>query len=202
MTKHDLRAIYNGKCDPKKTCINNSLLKSSKWKMLVYGARAAWSRLFLPGAKKQAEPASGLLLQLSRSDRCCLKTTDKQYVINHVLIIFTFYKKMCTANWKINIFIEFPGERWSHRKTSEIKHFKELNSEQKEGFWSWAGTVTSILTSIDIVLTLFVVTMPSTVLSWHWLSNFSLDIDFEGVQYGCLPNGNNKVFAARVWHWL
>ena len=30
VTKHDLRAIYNGKCDPKKTCINNSLFKSSK----------------------------------------------------------------------------------------------------------------------------------------------------------------------------
>ena len=41
-TKHDLKAIYNGKCDPKKTCINNSLFKSSKWKMLVYGAGAAF----------------------------------------------------------------------------------------------------------------------------------------------------------------
>ena len=30
VTKHDLRAIFNGKCDPKKTCINNSLFKSSK----------------------------------------------------------------------------------------------------------------------------------------------------------------------------
>ena len=30
VTKHNLRAIYNGKCDPKKTCINNSLFKSSK----------------------------------------------------------------------------------------------------------------------------------------------------------------------------
>ena len=30
VTKHDLRAIYNGKCDPKKTCINNSLFKNSK----------------------------------------------------------------------------------------------------------------------------------------------------------------------------
>ena len=28
--KQDLRAIYNGKCDQKKICINNSLLKSSK----------------------------------------------------------------------------------------------------------------------------------------------------------------------------
>ena len=25
VTKQDLRAIYNGKCDPKKTCIDNSL---------------------------------------------------------------------------------------------------------------------------------------------------------------------------------
>ena len=30
LTKHDLRANYNGKCDPKKTCIINSLFKSSK----------------------------------------------------------------------------------------------------------------------------------------------------------------------------
>ncbi len=29
VTKHDLRAIYTGKCDPKKTCINNSLFISS-----------------------------------------------------------------------------------------------------------------------------------------------------------------------------
>ena len=29
VTKHDLRTIYNGKCDPKKNCINNSLFKSS-----------------------------------------------------------------------------------------------------------------------------------------------------------------------------
>ena len=28
VTKHDLRAMYNGKCDHKKTCINNSLFKS------------------------------------------------------------------------------------------------------------------------------------------------------------------------------
>ena len=50
VTKHDLRAIYNGKCDPKKTCINNSFFKSSKLKILVYGAGAAWSCLFLLGA--------------------------------------------------------------------------------------------------------------------------------------------------------
>ena len=25
VTKHDLKTIYNGKCDPKKTCIDNSL---------------------------------------------------------------------------------------------------------------------------------------------------------------------------------
>ena len=30
VTKHDLRAIYTGKCDPKKTCIINSLFKNSK----------------------------------------------------------------------------------------------------------------------------------------------------------------------------
>ena len=30
VTKHDLRSIYNGKCDLKKPCINNSLFKSSK----------------------------------------------------------------------------------------------------------------------------------------------------------------------------
>ena len=30
VTKHDLRAIFNGKCDPKNTCIINSLFKSSK----------------------------------------------------------------------------------------------------------------------------------------------------------------------------
>ena len=30
VTKHELREIYNGICDPKKTCINNSLFKSSK----------------------------------------------------------------------------------------------------------------------------------------------------------------------------
>ena len=30
VTKNDLRAIYNGKCDPKKTSINTSLFKSSK----------------------------------------------------------------------------------------------------------------------------------------------------------------------------
>ena len=51
-----LEIIYNGKCDPKKTCINKSLFKNSKWKMLVYGARAAFFCLepeppfFLPGA--------------------------------------------------------------------------------------------------------------------------------------------------------
>ena len=50
VTKQDPKAVYNGKCDPKKTCIKNSLIKKSKWKMLVYGAGAAWSRLFLPGA--------------------------------------------------------------------------------------------------------------------------------------------------------
>ena len=46
VTKHALRAIYNGNCDPKKTCINNSLFKSSKRKMLLYGAGAAWSHFF------------------------------------------------------------------------------------------------------------------------------------------------------------
>ena len=30
VTKHDLIAIYNGKCDLKKTCINNSIFKRSK----------------------------------------------------------------------------------------------------------------------------------------------------------------------------
>ena len=50
VTKHDLRAIYNGKCDLKKTCIIYSLFKSSKWKMLVFGAGAAWSRPNLVGA--------------------------------------------------------------------------------------------------------------------------------------------------------
>ena len=30
VTKHDLRAIYNGNSDPKKTCIHNSLFKSAK----------------------------------------------------------------------------------------------------------------------------------------------------------------------------
>ena len=34
----------------KKTCINISLFKNSKWKMLAYGATATWSRLLLPGA--------------------------------------------------------------------------------------------------------------------------------------------------------
>ena len=48
VTKHDLRAIYMGKCDPKKTCINNSPFRSLKWKMLVYGAGAEWSRIFFP----------------------------------------------------------------------------------------------------------------------------------------------------------
>ena len=50
MTKHDIKAIYNGKCDLKTTCITNSFIKSSKYKILVHGAGAAWSRLFLPGA--------------------------------------------------------------------------------------------------------------------------------------------------------
>ena len=27
-TKHDLTAVFNGKCDPKKNCINNSLFKN------------------------------------------------------------------------------------------------------------------------------------------------------------------------------
>ena len=49
VTKHDFRAIYNGKCDPKKTCINNSLFKSSKLKMLVYGAGATWSLMVSRG---------------------------------------------------------------------------------------------------------------------------------------------------------
>ena len=30
VTKDDLRSIYKGNCDLKKTCINNSLFKSSK----------------------------------------------------------------------------------------------------------------------------------------------------------------------------
>ena len=30
VTKHDLKAIYNGKSDPKKTCITNALFKNSK----------------------------------------------------------------------------------------------------------------------------------------------------------------------------
>ena len=52
VTKNDLKAVYNSKCGPKKTCINNSLFKNTKGKMLVYraGAGAAWSRFFLPGA--------------------------------------------------------------------------------------------------------------------------------------------------------
>ena len=50
VTKHDFKAIYNGKYDPKKTCITNSLFRSSKLKNLVHGAGAAWSCLFLPGA--------------------------------------------------------------------------------------------------------------------------------------------------------
>ena len=36
--KHNLRSIYS--------CINNELFKSWKWQILVYGAGAAWSRLF------------------------------------------------------------------------------------------------------------------------------------------------------------
>ena len=51
MTKHYLKAVYHVKCDPKKTCINNSLFKSSKWTMLVHGAGAVWSRLFLSGVE-------------------------------------------------------------------------------------------------------------------------------------------------------
>ena len=56
VTKHDLKAIYNGKCYPKKTCINNSLFKSSKLKILVHGAgaAAAWSRLFF--ARSRSHP--------------------------------------------------------------------------------------------------------------------------------------------------
>ena len=43
--KHDLKAIYKGRYDPKKTYINNSLIKSSKWKILMYGAAFFyWSR--------------------------------------------------------------------------------------------------------------------------------------------------------------
>ena len=38
------QVIYNGKYDPKKTYINNKLLKSLKWQIFVYGAEAA----FLP----------------------------------------------------------------------------------------------------------------------------------------------------------
>ena len=51
MTKHDLpvSAIYNGKCDQKKTCINNS----QELKMKNVSVRSR-SRLFLPGAG--AEP--------------------------------------------------------------------------------------------------------------------------------------------------
>ena len=30
VTKHDLKAMYNGKCGPKTTCITSSLLMSSK----------------------------------------------------------------------------------------------------------------------------------------------------------------------------
>ena len=51
VTKHYLKAVYHVKCDPKKTCINNSLFKSSKWTMLVHGAGAVWSRLFLSGVE-------------------------------------------------------------------------------------------------------------------------------------------------------
>ena len=51
-----MNAIYNGKCDLKKTCINNSLFKSLKWKLLVYGAGAAWSRLFLPWSQSRSQP--------------------------------------------------------------------------------------------------------------------------------------------------
>ena len=43
--KHDLKAIYKGRYDPKKTYINNSLIKSSKLKILMYGAAFFyWSR--------------------------------------------------------------------------------------------------------------------------------------------------------------
>ena len=45
VTKHDVSAIYTGKCDPKKTCINNSLFISSIWKMFEYGAGATFFSL-------------------------------------------------------------------------------------------------------------------------------------------------------------
>ena len=44
------------------TCFNNSLFKSSILKMLVYGAGAAWSRLFLQAGADPiwSEPESAL----------------------------------------------------------------------------------------------------------------------------------------------
>ena len=86
MTKQDLRAIYNGKCEPKKICINNSLFKSSKLKMLVYGAGAAWSRLFClepepTQFRSEPEPApeprtSGAG---AAQKKCRLRNADKRF---------------------------------------------------------------------------------------------------------------------------
>ena len=53
MRNLDLKAIYNGNCDPKKTYITNSLFSFKDLKMKNF---SAWSRsrLFLPGA--EADP--------------------------------------------------------------------------------------------------------------------------------------------------
>ena len=59
VTKQMFRAIYNGKCDPKKTCINNSLLKN----VSVWWSRSRLERFFLPGAgadPNRSEPESAL----------------------------------------------------------------------------------------------------------------------------------------------
>ena len=50
VTKHDLQAVYNCKCDPKNLIIDNPLFKNSKLKKVEFAARAAWSRPDLVGA--------------------------------------------------------------------------------------------------------------------------------------------------------
>ena len=45
VTKHDLRAIYNGKCGPKRLALIINFSRAQKEKSLVYRAGAAFFRL-------------------------------------------------------------------------------------------------------------------------------------------------------------